>query len=319
MDGYIKKWFDILNGMSNDNTYKLAWGRAIIECVSSNEGSVIDSSYRISFEKIARNMLKYYWNQTFFFNLKQSSSYEHPPIVVQLTNELIGLYKEELSNIPVWFDKAISNIDETIVDKTIKAISNVLKLDVSWRFMILDKETLGIYQLNKKYKYIEITLEDSVTLKAYSEVLTQLFNYKWAQLLEKYNTQPRIVSKVKGSSDNKLKRNNLSKYKEVLLLLYKDEIRDFYTDEVISMDDISVDHFIPWSYMYSDDLWNLVITSKSNNSSKSNRPPKDSYIQKLEERNQRLLEVILDSNQKEELVTSLEHHYITKFYQSLIS
>lgn len=319
MDKYIKQWFDILNGMSNDNTYKLAWGRAIIECVSSNEGIEIELNYRISFDSIAKNMLKYYWNQTFFFNLKQSASYKHLPIVVQLTNELIDMYKEKISNIPVWFDKAISNIDSKTVDKTIKKISNVLKVDVSWRFMILDKETLSIYQLNKKQKYIEMTLEQSNALKAYNEILTQLFNYKWAQLLEKYNTQPRIVSKVKGSSDNKLKRNNLSKYKEILLLLYKDEIRDFYTDEIISEDDISVDHFIPWSYMYSDDLWNLVITSKSNNSSKSNKPPKDRFIQKLEERNQRLLELIQDSKQKEELLTSLEHHYITKFYQSLIS
>ena len=319
MDTYIKQWFDILNGMSNDNTYKLAWGRAIVECVSCNEGFEIESNYRISFDSIAKNMLKYYWNQTFFFNLKQSASYEHPPIVVQLTSELIEIYKTQVSNIPVWFDKAITDIDAAIIGKTVQKISNVLKLDVSWRFMILDKESLAVYQLNKKQKYIEMTLEQSSALKAYSEVLIQLFNYKWAQLLEKYNTQPRIVSKVKGSSDNKLKRNNLSKYKDILMLLYKDEIRDFYTDEVISIEDISVDHFIPWSYMYSDDLWNLVITSKSNNSSKSNKPPKDSYIQKLEERNQKLLELIQDLKQKEELLASLEHHYITKFYQSLIS
>lgn len=116
-----------------------------------------------------------------------------------------------------------------------------------------------------------------------------------------------------------MKRTNLLKYKDILLLLYQDEIKDFYTDEPIKPEDISVDHFIPWSYMYSDDLWNLVITSKTRNSSKSNRPPTKDYIHKLEERNRKLLEVIQDSNQKEELMESLEHHYITKFYQSLIS
>ena len=319
MDNYIKKWFDILNGMSNDNTYKLAWGRAIIESIVFDEGVMNDSQYRIHFDTISRHMLKYYWNQCFFFNLKQSSNQEHPPVVVQLTNKLIEYYKKKFSNIPIWFDKAKSVIEKGVLEDVIHDISTVLKENVSWRFKIIESETIEIYFLNKKERYIELLVEDVKSIKAYNEILTQLFNYKWAQLLEKYNTQPRIVSKIKGSSDNQLKRNNLSKYKDILLLLYQDEIKDFYTDEPIKPEDISIDHFIPWSYMYSDDLWNLVITSKSRNSSKSNRPPTKDYIQKLEERNRKLLEVIQDNNQKEELMESLEHHYITRFYQNLIS
>lgn len=319
MDTYIKKWFDILNGMSNDNTYKLAWGRAIIEAIVFDEGTLMNEKYRICFDHISGHMLKYYWNQTFFFNLKQSPSQEHPPVVVQLTNQLIDFYKANISNIPVWFDKAKASIPTEILHKTIKAISTVLTQNVSWRFKMIDSQAVDIYDLNIKGRYIELEIENTQAIKAYSEILTQLFNYKWAQLLEKYNTQPRIVSKVKGSSDNQLKRNNLSKYKEILLRLYQDEIKDFYTDELLNPEDISIDHFIPWSYMYSDDLWNLVITSKSHNSTKSNRPPTKEYIQKLEERNRKLLDVIQDSKQKDELLESLEHHYIAKFYQSLIS
>lgn len=319
MDNYIKKWFDILNGMSNDNTYKLAWGRAIIESIVFDEGVIQGNQYRIHFDTISAHMLKYYWNQCFFFNLKQSSNQEHPPVVVQLTYKLIGHYKTKFTNIPIWFDKAKSVIEKGILKDIVHEISTVLTQNVSWRFKIIESETIEIYFLNKKERYIELLIEDVENIKNYSDILIQLFNYKWAQLLEKYNTQPRIVSKVKGSSDNQLKRTNLSKYKDILLLLYQDEIKDFYTDEPIKPEDISVDHFIPWSYMYSDDLWNLVITSKSRNSSKSNRPPTKNYIQKLEERNRKLLEVIQDNNQKEELMESLEHHYITKFYQSLIS
>ena len=85
MDNYFKKWFDILNGMSNDNTYKLAWGRAIIEAIVFDEGVINGNHYRIHFDTISAHMLKYYWNQCFFFNLKQSSNQAHPPVVVQLT------------------------------------------------------------------------------------------------------------------------------------------------------------------------------------------------------------------------------------------
>lgn len=37
--------------------------------------------------------------------------------------------------------------------------------------------------------------------------------------------------------------------------------------------DISLDHFVPWSFCAHDELWNLVPTTKSINSSKSNNLP----------------------------------------------
>ena len=37
MNSYIKQWLEIIENMNNDNTYKLAWGRAIIElCFETN-------------------------------------------------------------------------------------------------------------------------------------------------------------------------------------------------------------------------------------------------------------------------------------------
>ncbi|MDY5576621.1 MAG: HNH endonuclease domain-containing protein [Lachnospiraceae bacterium] len=34
--------------------------------------------------------------------------------------------------------------------------------------------------------------------------------------------------------------------------------------------DISIDHFVPWSYVAHDEMWNLNPTTKSINSSKRN-------------------------------------------------
>lgn len=33
MSEYIKMWLDIIENMNNDNTYKLAWGRALLELI----------------------------------------------------------------------------------------------------------------------------------------------------------------------------------------------------------------------------------------------------------------------------------------------
>lgn len=153
-------------------------------------------------------------------------------------------------------------------------------------------------------------------LKEYNFVLSQLLNYKWVQLLEKFNNSPRISSKIKGISENTIKRNNLNKYKKILLENNKYKPIDFYTGEVLDENDISVDHVIPWSFMYSDDIWNLVLTNKSNNSSKSNHIPSQEIIEKLKERNQTLLNTINDSKFKQELPLAIDNDYVDKFYLS---
>ena len=63
-------------------------------------------------------------------------------------------------------------------------------------------------------------------------------------------------------------------------------------DELIEKDELSIDHVIPWSYLYSDDIWNLVYVHKVCNSSKSNRIPSKSDIKELKERNLRLQEIV---------------------------
>ena len=65
--------------------------------------------------------------------------------------------------------------------------------------------------------------------------------------------------------------------------------------------------------MYSDDIWNLVVTSKSNNSSKSNSIPSEEIINRLNERNEKLLN-ILEGKYKDDLKLSIENNYLEKFF-----
>ncbi len=69
---YINDWLTIIEQMKNDNTYKLAWGRAIIECITLKHCSEDNEHIIVDFDDISRCMIKYYWNQMFFFHLKQS-------------------------------------------------------------------------------------------------------------------------------------------------------------------------------------------------------------------------------------------------------
>ncbi len=315
---YIKDWLTIIEQMNNDNTYKLAWGRAVIECVAFDDFDIINNNAIISFDNISLRMLKYYWNQLFFFHLKQSPYKDKDPVICQDTEKLIDVYKKITnSSIPIWFDDALKIIiknNKKEFDKIIKHISKTLHENVCWRFKNIPNKTLDIYEYNKGVDSIIINMDNVIALKEYSMIISKLLNYKWSQLLEKFNYQPKISLKVNGISEAKLRRNNLTKYKEELLKEFEGkEIIDFYTGNPISYNDISIDHVIPWSFMYSDDIWNLVITSKSINSSKSNSIPSKEIIEKLKIRNNNL-DSLLSGTYKLSMDEAIRNNYVDKFY-----
>lgn len=65
--------------------------------------------------------------------------------------------------------------------------------------------------------------------------------------------------------------------------------------------------------MYSDDIWNLVITSKSKNSQKNNSIPSEKIIKKLKERNNKIKDIVSDSF-KMDIEEAMKNNYLDKFY-----
>lgn len=51
------------------------------------------------------------------------------------------------------------------------------------------------------------------------------------------------------------------------------DVDDVFTGEKINKAKYDVDHFIPWSFVMNDELWNLMPMDSNLNSSKSNRLP----------------------------------------------
>ncbi|MHC1734735.1 MAG: HNH endonuclease domain-containing protein [Erysipelotrichaceae bacterium] len=317
MDEYIKHWLLIIEGMQNDNTYKPAWGRAIVEICSFRES--LDNVVEISFIEIAEIILKYYWNQTCFFNLSQGPR-NHTPTLQNETTDLMNHYRTTInSTIPDWFEKAkpVLNSDRVFYELAIKRIAQVLKRDVCEKFMNVNGTKVPLYVLNKREMKIVFTGKQVNAIREHNFILSQLLNYRWAQLLEKFNQSPRIVSKVKGMSEEKIRRSNLTRFKEALLKEYPNgQILDFYTGNLLDPNDYTLDHVIPWSFMYSDDIWNLVITSKRNNSSKRNSVPSEEIIERLKQRNRVLVES-LNGSFKEELEEANKNNLVSKYYYSL--
>ncbi len=314
MSEYIHQWFSVIDEMKNENTYKLAWGKALVLKCAYQE--ITEHGLLISFDEISESVLKYYWNQTYFFNLYQGPA-KSKPVIQRITEEMITTY-QNLSNstLPVWFDIAKKDLlkNENLYLSFIKRTSNALKTYVSHLFLNGTGRKYELYELDRSKRQVYFTKQQHQDIKTYAFVLSQLFNYRWAQLLEQFNQSPKITLKVKGSSAEKLRRQSLKKYRDVLIKQFENkEVLDFYTGQPLDRKDISVDHVIPWSFMYSDDLWNLVLTSKSHNSKKGNRTISKDYIIKLKERNHELL-MVAEGPLKQDLQEAIDHNYEEKFF-----
>ena len=100
----------------------------------------------------------------------------------------------------------------------------------------------------------------------------------------------------------------------------------FCHSQVVTINDYALDHFVPWSYVTHDFLWNLTPIQQSLNSMKSDRIlTHGDYISKLSEQQYYLYSWIHDNNKKEVedyITVSLNDLTKDKFivsYQELIT
>ena len=155
-----------------------------------------------------------------------------------------------------------------------------------WRFPKVGKENFDLYDLDIKSR--TIILHQTDLIREYANVLFDVINYRWTQKLEEFNHSPRISQKVRGTDRENIRRKSLAKFRKYRDLENPDHVC-LQTGRKIKYENLSIDHVLPWSYLFSDNLWNLVYVDKSFNSSKGNIIPKEETIEKLENRNIRLL------------------------------
>jgi hypothetical protein len=290
-----------------DNTYKMAWARAIVEWCFTTQGQ----KQRVHFDDLAPLIFGYYWNQTIFFHLEQGPNPHKRPTLHQMAVEKIATYQEAYDFQPKVFARV-----EDYVPIEVGQISAALKKDVSRRFQNVGNRSYPIYDLDTERR--ELCILKPEIICDHADILFELINYRWTQKLEQLNSAPKIAQKVRGTHRGKIKRGNLQKRFGPLLDVENADRKCFITDDPIPQGEVSIDHVIPWSYLYSDDLWNLVYVNTSANSSKNDRIPNKVLITKLETRNKTLLEKMKQAETPgkhiEELDLAIEKDYVQKFW-----
>lgn len=285
-----------LSSMSmKTTTYKFALLRAILENLYKT-----NSNLEITFAQLAEAFAKLYWNLV--IRNRYSQGY-NAKIVKELKEFQIDFkIPEGLS-----FD-SINDIHQQDLIKKIE--KNIINRDVVGA--LFEDTNRIVYGFSKKEKKITLTQSSWEFLLKHQTSIFKLVNYELAKFLQDKNpyTSTGIVLE---EIENITKRESLQQYQKMILIYSGNKC--FYTDRIVPniIRSIAVDHFVPWSFIHSDELWNFVITSQSTNSKKGSKLPAEKYLKKLDKRNQYFIEVG-DVHVKTEM-ENYEFQRLEKLYQ----
>ena len=306
MEKYISDLISAISYTELDTTYKMSWARALVELCLEHPGR-----RDFHLDEFSLLVFEYYWNQTIFFNLQQGPSalkrLEIPTIVL----EAIDKYRLTSGPKPETFIRASHAIEIPT-----RKISSVLARMPCPLFLKFDKRVIDTYTFDSKRRIVHI--KHPRLIKDHADILFQLINYRWAQKLEDTDGSPRIAKKIRGvDRGQRPARGSTAKFKRYLDIENPGRVC-FHSGKPIASGNVAIDHVIPWSYLYADDLWNLVYVDCRENSAKGNRIPDEATIVRLEQRNRSLLETLQQQGSKSkhvaELKIAIDRDYVRRFW-----
>ncbi len=283
-------------------TYKYFWFVSILQIHAKSENSKIDVW------DIVIRMVANAWYPIHYFRLSFGKSDSLFNIVMEI---------QRITQIPIDAnaDTIIDGINNRMDDREIKRQLNILTLNVPYRFlrpwvdtsddreMIFRSQTLEngcLYSLFKDNSDFFIVLNPAWDkyLHNHYNILVNFAYWNLTLFLQVRNPNvPAIPNKlIRPETRNSLTRQH--HYWDLVINL-RGAIHCIYTGKELHPADYDLDHFIPWSFVSHDLLWNLIPSDGSINSSKNNKlPDLNFYLPKLAYLQHHSLQTVIKANKE---------------------
>ena len=282
-------------------SYKHLFFYALIRIIKRNQ-----EIKEITFKEIIKEMLLLAWLPSFQFNLKFRKSDQIQELLKQYTIEIdVGLKEKKPTN------KILEEINKTL-DKIVNDNDKFIYLEKELlRYVIArlvrpfykrlenmpESGEQGMYKTSAK-----ILIEDYNKENPFYSINNQkrkiLLNEKWKNYfiqhfiflelwildgfwnyMKLYNQgTPSLYEKLKFPD---VKRNSLEpvrKFWKKIIKNYPNKVKCIFSNETLNLDNFEIDHFIPWSYLGHDEIWNLIPVFNKVNLKKKNQLPTKSHI-----------------------------------------
>ncbi|HAR84672.1 MAG TPA: HNH endonuclease [Clostridium sp.] len=271
------------------SSYKIFWFFGIYE-------EIIKGNKYISFRKLVCRMIVGAWYPVTQYKLSLG--------IQDRLFDLVILIHEKY-NIPCDMNKnklleVIENIEDVEVEKRIKTLHDYVPYRLLTPFFakelaltkdifkkndyernkfiarLTKEDERAIYKIDVDNKVIEINDSWYKYIRANQTIICGWMHYNLVCYLQKRNPNvPAIPFKITAPG-----KRDLSKATKLWTEINRDKtVSDIYTGKELTEENfsnygnLSIDHFIPWSFVLHDELWNLAPTFKNVNSQKSNKLP----------------------------------------------
>ncbi len=285
---------DILAGIFKDttNSYKLYWFYAVIQIVKK------EAKQEISIDEIIAKMIASAWYTINYFHISFGKLDQLAKVVNTIREET---ELEENANVEVVQTKILNALKTS---QKVRKDFNPLKRYVPYRLLspffrnelrgqkdkdknqiitdlsrgALASNIAPVYSFSDDNKRIIIHSVWLEYLRKNIALVESFCLWNLVAFLQKRNPNlPNIGEKLFAPPANR----DLSKAHKFWNIVFEDHaVESIYTKQALRKENISIDHFVPWSYVTHDLLWNLVPVEKAVNSSKGNNlPDMDRYFQ----------------------------------------
>jgi len=265
------------------NSYKLFWFSGIFK-------ELLEGNTVLSFRRIVCRMIVAAWYPLAEFHL----NFGPLDKLYELVQLIKGKYNLSNNIKEVELLEFLRTTTDKEINKRIKNLFNFVPFRLISPFLV-EEDKVGpdhernriiaemsnvrkgvFYRIDREHGYIEVNEEWYDYIIRNQNIIYGWMNFKLVTFLQRRNPNvPGIPFKLEAPRER-----NLNPAKKFWVSACKTiEVADIYSGDAFSGDginrinEISIDHFIPWSFVLHDELWNLTPTFKGINSAKSDRLP----------------------------------------------
>jgi 5-methylcytosine-specific restriction endonuclease McrA len=257
----------------NQSSYKFVFARCLLENLYNTSGP--PDAPVLGLVEIYSTFCLIAWNLVVQHGLRQGDR-SHPASAVELILREIQ-YSHEVPP-QVAFDQLPSPAQAEALRRVTAAAK---------RYVIgaVHKDTGGrLYAFSLRDESLRLGQQGLAFMRAHQAVLYRQVNYELVKWLEKVNDEAvchALITKVEGVSE----RGSLQ---ALAALLRPHSVACFYCGLPPTRARVEVDHFVPWSLVRDDRVWNLVLACRTCNNAKRDRLPAVEYLAALLDRNEQL-------------------------------
>lgn len=272
--------------------YKFFWFNAVIRKIISGADSA-------TYDELVNEMIAEAWYMVSEYHLNLSSVTDNVEQAVNRLSEISGFKSSEKR------EKILKFLSETD-DKVLHKIKLTLILNVPYRLQapllegfrgntwevrpadlaerINSQRQRLIYYFDAfcgletriffREEWVRYIIENQTIIEGWLQ-------FNLVEYLQRKNPNvPGIIEKLHAPEARDLER--VKEYWKLISAVHP--VNEIYKGELLEAKGISIDHFVPWSYVANDEFWNLHPTTRSINSSKGNHLPDwDIYFENFSE------------------------------------